>query len=199
MFHQVAEFHRAFNLPHPPEPTQPSDDLRALRHRILMEEWGEFCDAETVVDVADALADMAYLVCGTAISYGIDPPQHDLWLPDPLPVPPGPPRYDLDQWERESVLNSLENALDAYNRAEGSRLLTRVRASLRIVLGQIWLGATIYRIPLQAVFDEVHASNMTKLGPDGKPIYREDGKVMKGPSFRQPDLAAVLRAHGWQG
>jgi predicted HAD superfamily Cof-like phosphohydrolase len=40
---------------------------------------------------------------------------------------------------------------------------------------------------------EVHGSNMSKLGADGRPVLREDGKVLKGPSFRQPDLAALLR------
>jgi predicted HAD superfamily Cof-like phosphohydrolase len=39
---------------------------------------------------------------------------------------------------------------------------------------------------LQALFDAVHQSNMSKLGPDGKPLYREDGKVIKGPNFKPP-------------
>ncbi|MGD9864195.1 MAG: hypothetical protein AB7S99_13380 [Pseudodonghicola sp.] len=39
---------------------------------------------------------------------------------------------------------------------------------------------------------EVHASNMSKLGADGRPVLREDGKVLKGPAFFRPDLAAVL-------
>jgi predicted HAD superfamily Cof-like phosphohydrolase len=45
---------------------------------------------------------------------------------------------------------------------------------------------------LEACFDEVHRSNMSKLGNDGKPILREDGKVMKGPNFVRPDLNKVL-------
>ena len=40
-------------------------------------------------------------------------------------------------------------------------------------------------------FSEVHRSNMSKLGEDGKPIYREDGKVLKGPNYFKPDLAAI--------
>jgi predicted HAD superfamily Cof-like phosphohydrolase len=39
---------------------------------------------------------------------------------------------------------------------------------------------------LSELFDAVHRSNMSKLGPDGKPLYREDGKVIKGPNFRPP-------------
>lgn len=42
------------------------------------------------------------------------------------------------------------------------------------------------------LFDEVHSSNMTKLGPDGKAIFREDGKVMKPESYRQPNLRPII-------
>jgi hypothetical protein len=40
---------------------------------------------------------------------------------------------------------------------------------------------------------------LSKLGADGKPIRREDGKVVKGPNFSPPDIGAVLRAQGWEG
>ena len=46
------------------------------------------------------------------------------------------------------------------------------------------------------VFRNIQASNMSKLGPDGKPIYREDGKVMKGPDYFKPDIAGALRQAG---
>jgi len=52
--------------------------------------------------------------------------------------------------------------------------------------------AHTYGVDLDAVLDEVHASNMTKLGADGAPIRREDGKVLKGPDYRPPDIGAVL-------
>lgn len=48
-------------------------------------------------------------------------------------------------------------------------------------------------IDLNAVVAEIHASNMTKLGEDGKVIRREDGKVLKGPNYRKPDIKSVLR------
>ena len=47
-------------------------------------------------------------------------------------------------------------------------------------------------IPLDAVINEIHSSNMSKLDADGFPIYREDGKVLKGPNFREPDLYNVI-------
>jgi predicted HAD superfamily Cof-like phosphohydrolase len=52
--------------------------------------------------------------------------------------------------------------------------------------------AHVYGIDLDAVLDEVHASNMTKLGADGRPVRRADGKILKGPDYRPPDIAAVL-------
>lgn len=45
----------------------------------------------------------------------------------------------------------------------------------------------------QGAMEEVHASNMSKLGADGRPVLREDGKVQKGPDFRRPDLARILQ------
>ena len=45
---------------------------------------------------------------------------------------------------------------------------------------------------IEEVFNEIQRSNMSKLGADGKPIYREDGKVMKGPSYFKPNIASIL-------
>ena len=44
---------------------------------------------------------------------------------------------------------------------------------------------------MDAIFDKVHESNMSKLGDDGKPIYREDGKVLKSSNYKEPDLSGV--------
>lgn len=52
--------------------------------------------------------------------------------------------------------------------------------------------ALTYGIDLDAVIAEVHRANMSKLGPDGKPLYRADGKVAKGPEYRPPDIAGLL-------
>ena len=46
-----------------------------------------------------------------------------------------------------------------------------------------------------AAYERVHLSNMSKLGEDGKPVYREDGKVMKGPNYHKPDMAPVVEAY----
>ena len=46
---------------------------------------------------------------------------------------------------------------------------------------------------IEEVFDEIQRSNMSKLGEDGQPIYREDGKVMKGPNYFKPDFSKIIR------
>ena len=46
---------------------------------------------------------------------------------------------------------------------------------------------------IEAVFNEIHKSNMSKLGADGKPIYRNDGKVLKGPNYFKPNIEKVLK------
>ncbi|MGB0376898.1 MAG: hypothetical protein ACPGC5_06880, partial [Flavobacteriaceae bacterium] len=45
---------------------------------------------------------------------------------------------------------------------------------------------------IDAVFEAIQESNMSKLGADGKPIYREDGKVLKGPNYFKPNIARIL-------
>jgi predicted HAD superfamily Cof-like phosphohydrolase len=45
---------------------------------------------------------------------------------------------------------------------------------------------------IEEVFNEIQRSNMSKLGADGRPVYREDGKVLKGPDYFQPNIATIL-------
>jgi predicted HAD superfamily Cof-like phosphohydrolase len=52
-------------------------------------------------------------------------------------------------------------------------------------------------VNLQLVLEEVHRSNMSKLDENGKPIIREDGKVLKGPNYFKPDIRRVLIEQGW--
>lgn len=117
----VTEFHETYGVPIRTKPiaAPPDSDLRT---RLLAEEVQEYYDAVEagdVIEVADALADIAYVVFGTALVHGID---------------------------------------------------------------------------LDAVLEEVHRSNMSKLGDDGQPVCREDGKVIKGPLYFRPDIGKVLAA-----
>ena len=49
-----------------------------------------------------------------------------------------------------------------------------------------------FGLPFDEAFKRVHESNMSKLGPDGKPIYRDAGKVLKGPNYKKPDLSDLV-------
>lgn len=119
----VKEFHTAFGLGY--SETQRGDlgeSKNLLRFNLMKEENEEYLEAvqnNDVVEIADALGDMLYILCGTIIEHGL---QHKI----------------------------------------------------------------------EEVFDEIQRSNMSKLGADGKPIYREDGKVMKGPNYFKPDFSVIL-------
>ena len=119
----VTEFHNAFGLGMKDSPTA---DLgikkNLLRYKLMREENEEYLEAANtndLVEVADALGDMLYILCGTIIEHGM---QHKI----------------------------------------------------------------------EEVFNEIQRSNMSKLGEDGKPIYREDGKVLKGPNYFQPNIKDIL-------
>lgn len=58
----------------------------------------------------------------------------------------------------------------------------------------VYGAGVTFGIDLDKCFAEVHRSNMSKLGEDGKPIYREDGKVLKGPNYKPVDLKDVVYA-----
>jgi len=120
----VKAFHTAFKLGYK---EMPQADLgmskNLLRYKLMREENEEYLEAANnndLVEVADALGDMLYILCGTIIEHGM---QHKI----------------------------------------------------------------------EEVFDEIQRSNMSKLGNDGEPIYREDGKVLKGPNYFKPDIKTILK------
>ena len=119
----VQAFHEAFGLGMKDSPTANLDaNKNLLRYKLMREENEEYLDAannKDLVEVADALGDMLYILCGTIIEHGM---QHKI----------------------------------------------------------------------EEVFNEIQKSNMSKLGADGIPIYREDGKVLKGPNYFRPDIQTIL-------
>ncbi|EAQ99942.1 nucleoside triphosphate pyrophosphohydrolase family protein [Maribacter sp. HTCC2170] len=119
----VELFHNSFGL-------GVSETMRAnlgkeknlLRYNLMDEENKEYFEAANendLVEVADALGDMLYILCGTILEHGM--------------------QYKIEE-----------------------------------------------------VFEEIQRSNMSKLGADGKPIYREDGKVLKGPNYFKPNIESIL-------
>lgn len=69
---------------------------------------------------------------------------------------------------------------------------TGIADALTDILYVTYGAGHTFGIDLDACFQEVHNSNMSKLGEDGKPIYNEDGKVQKGPNYRESDLKGIL-------
>ena len=86
-------------------------------------------------------------------------------------------RYDLIKEE----LNELEYAMKTKNLKEIADALTDI---LYVTYG----AGFAYGIDLDKCFKEVQRANLSKLGEDGKPIFNEKGKVMKGPNYREPNL-----------
>ena len=121
----VTLFHTSFGLG--VSETQKADlgeSKNRLRFNLMDEENKEYLEAaanDDMVEVADALGDMLYILCGTIIEHGM--------------------QYKIEE-----------------------------------------------------VFNEIQRSNMSKLGADGKPIYREDGKVLKGPNYFKPNIAEILES-----
>jgi predicted HAD superfamily Cof-like phosphohydrolase len=119
----VKEFHTAFEIGYSEIPKSDlGESKNVLRFNLMKEENEEYLEAvqnNDLVEIADALGDMLYILCGTIIEHGL---QHKI----------------------------------------------------------------------EAVFDEIQRSNMSKLDHNGKPIYREDGKVMKGPNYFKPDFSKII-------
>ena len=120
----VAEFHTSFGLGVSQEmKADLGESKNLLRFNLMKEENEEYLEAvknNDLVETADALGDMLYILCGTILEHGL---QHKI----------------------------------------------------------------------EEVFEEIQRSNMSKLGEDGKPIYREDGKVMKGPNYFKPNFEEMLK------
>ena len=95
--------------------------------------------------------------------------------------------------------NELDAAVDYYlcpfgkegsDTEEEKKQIVKELADLMYVC--YWFAARV-GIDINEAFTLVHESNMSKLGLDGKPIYRADGKVLKGPLYRKPDLTTVVK------
>lgn len=92
-------------------------------------------------------------------------------------------RYNLIKEENEEYLKACENK-DIVEIADAMGDI------LYIALGTLLRHGLQHKI--DEIFDEIHNSNMSKLGEDGKPIYREDGKVLKGPNYFKPNIKKII-------
>jgi len=85
-------------------------------------------------------------------------------------------------------LSLIKEEVQELSEAIQKKDLLEVADALTDILYVTYGAGHAFGIDLDKCFDEVQASNMSKLGEDGKPIYNEDGKVMKGPNYFRPDL-----------
>ena len=90
-------------------------------------------------------------------------------------------RLDLIQEEVQELRDGL-----------GKNSMLEIADALTDILYVVYGAGHAFGIDLDDCFNEVHSSNMTKLGADGRPLYRDDGKVMKGPNYREPDLTPFI-------
>ena len=89
--------------------------------------------------------------------------------------------------------NLIKEELDELKQAMDSKDLLEVADALTDILYVTYGAGIAFGIDLDKCFEEVQNSNMSKLGEDGKPIYNEAGKVMKGPNYFKPDLSKFVK------
>ena len=89
--------------------------------------------------------------------------------------------------------NLIKEELDEFEQALKDKNLVEVADSLTDILYVTYGAGVAFGIDLDKCFDEVQKSNMSKLGHDGKPIYNDQGKVMKGPKYFKPNLNKFIK------
>ena len=89
--------------------------------------------------------------------------------------------------------NLIKEELDEFKQALENKDLLEAADALTDILYVTYGAGHAFGIDLDSCFNEVQNSNMSKLGKDGKPIYNDQGKVMKGPNYFRPDLSKFIK------
>ena len=90
-------------------------------------------------------------------------------------------------------ISLIEEELDELKKAIKDNDIKEVADALTDILYVTYGAGHAFGINLDECFEEVQNSNMSKLGNDGKPIYNDQGKVMKGPNYFKPDLSKYIK------
>lgn len=195
----VKIFHETYLIPIATTPTIPNQNRIDLRLNLIKEEIKELDVAinnKDIIEVTDALVDLMYVINGALLEFGL----HNKIFDDSYDfvtffnsTVPDEPTVNISENEIADlkylnlVVDDLEDALrDNYIGDVLDCLTDLVEMTIIIAIN---FGLTNY---FHKCHDEIQASNMSKLGVDGKPIYREDGKVLKGPNFFKPNLQKIL-------
>lgn len=102
---------------------------------------------------------------------------------------PATPPEDIVELRKELIREEMIELEDAWTANDLVDIADALADLIYVAIG----CAGAYGIPLAKVFAEVHRSNLAKLGPDGKPVVREDGKIIKPEGWQKPDIARILR------
>ena len=102
------------------------------------------------------------------------------------------PSFSSDKINKLRI-DLIKEELDELQEAMKNNDLLEVADALTDILYVTYGAGHAFGIDLDKCFDEVQNSNMSKLGEDGKPIYNENGKVMKGPNYFKPNLSQFLK------
>ena len=103
-------------------------------------------------------------------------------------IKPSIPEWDIKRLRVDLIEEELDELVYGIDNED----LVEIADALTDLLYVVYGAGHAFGIDLDACYQEVHSSNMSKLGDDGKPLKREDGKVLKGPNFFEPDLAFIL-------
>ena len=104
------------------------------------------------------------------------------------PKRPTLPNQKLAQLRVDLIAEELNELVDALADDD----MVEIADALTDILYVTYGAGVAFGIELDPCFHEVHRSNMSKLDEYGKPIYREDGKVLKGPGYSKPDLTPII-------
>ena len=102
------------------------------------------------------------------------------------------PSFSTDKINKLRI-DLIKEELEELTEAMNNKDLLEVADALTDILYVTYGAGHAFGIDLDKCFDEVQNSNMSKLDEDGKPIYNENGKVMKGPNYFKPDIEKVLK------
>jgi predicted HAD superfamily Cof-like phosphohydrolase len=180
----------------------PDDELN-LALALIAEELGELdkaLDERDIIETADGIADSLFVLAGLALRLGVARG----YITDiitgmshsPLMTMAGLAGFaTVTDDEIDSMRGDLVDSHARILAAVDDRNLVQLDPAIHHAMyGTAGIGLVLC-LPMHAVWQEVTDSNMSKL-VDGKLVRREDGKVLKGPTFKAPDIAGVLAAHG---
>ena len=97
-----------------------------------------------------------------------------------------------DEKVQKLRISLIEEELEELKEAMGKEDMVGVADALTDILYVTYGAGAAFGIDLDKCFEEVHYSNMSKLDRDGRPIYREDGKILKGPDYFEPNLEKIV-------